>query len=157
MREARLPDDADELAHVYVSSARHHAGLDPGFYRVPDAAAVADRYRRTIGVMEDCLLVAEADGRIVGSVWVRMMPPPSDASMMWPIASATLDVAVLDGYRGRGIGTTLMEGAERWAHEHGAQRVQFDAAAANEGALRWYRRRLGYRPFGVLLEKALGA
>ena len=153
IRAANLPADADALADVYRSSAAHHARLRPDRYRVPDRAAAAGRYRdRPAGATT---VVAEVGGAVVGAAVVRILPLPSDAGMLSPVRSASIDVAVLDGYRGRGIGERLMRAAEAVARERGAARVLLDVAAGNERALRFYQDRLGYRPFGVLLEADL--
>jgi ribosomal protein S18 acetylase RimI-like enzyme len=93
----------------------------------------------------------DGDGAVVGADAVRLPPVPDAASMLAPVRSASIDVAVLDGHRGGGIGERLMRAAEAVARERGAARVVLDVAAGNDRALRFYRERLGYRPFGVLL------
>jgi ribosomal protein S18 acetylase RimI-like enzyme len=155
VRVADLPADADALAAVYISSAAHHAGLDPDFYQVPTREAVADRYRDPSHLREAVILVAEVGGVVVGMATVRMLPPTSEASMVTPARAASVDVALLGAYRGRGIGERLMRSAEAAARIGGADRVVLDVAAANERALRFYQDRLGYRMFGALLMKPL--
>jgi ribosomal protein S18 acetylase RimI-like enzyme len=155
IREAELPADADALAEVYVSSAEHHAGLDPGFYRVPERSAVAARYRRASEELDAVILVAEVAGAVIGMASVQMAPVPTAASMVAPVPAAAVDVAVLPGHRGEGVGARLMAAAEQVARERGAARMVLDAAAANRRALRFYQEHLGYRPFGVLLAKPL--
>jgi ribosomal protein S18 acetylase RimI-like enzyme len=155
IRPAALPAEAEALARVYVSSSEHHAALDGSFYRVPDLGVVADRYRRPAGGRPPAILVAEAAGEVVGMAQVGMAPEPDRASMVRPVPTATIDVAVLAGWRGRGIGTRLMAAAETLARGRGARRVLLDAAAANQPALRLYQHRLGYRPLGLLLLKPL--
>jgi hypothetical protein len=77
--EARLPDDADALARVYVASAAHHAALDPGCYRVRLLDAVARRYRVPRPDAER-ILVARLDRDVVGFASVALLPPPGPAS-----------------------------------------------------------------------------
>jgi ribosomal protein S18 acetylase RimI-like enzyme len=88
---------------------------------------------------------------------VARAPEPHPASMIRPAPTATIDVAVVPGWRGRGLGARLMLAAEALARERGARRVLLDVAAANQRALRFYQHRLGYRPLGSLLEKRLVA
>ena len=155
IRPARV-EDADAAAAVYVASAEHHHGLDPVLYRVPAVEAVAARYRDRIPGDDDTseLLVAEVGGQVVGTCLVRLLPASSEASMLAPRTAVQVDVAVLSGHRGGGVGRALMEHAERWASARGAQLVMLDAHAANTGALAFYEQ-LGYRRAGIVLHKPL--
>jgi ribosomal protein S18 acetylase RimI-like enzyme len=155
VRPAALPAEAEALAGVYVSSAEHHAGLDPELYRVPLLETVVARYRQATPEPGSITLVAEVGGEVVGMASVRMSPAPSEASMMTPVPSAAVDIAVLPNHRGQGLGGRLMRAAEAAARQSGARRMVLDAATANERALRFYEERLGYRPFGILLAKPL--
>ena len=152
------PTDADALADVYLSSARHHQALDPEFYTVPDRDAVVRHLREVLESDGDGVavrLVAEVDGLVVGSAEVELRSP-GRASMLRPERAASVGVAVLDDRRGAGIGSRLMETAEAWARERGATLMTLDASAANVEALRFYEQRHGYRLRGVLLTKRIG-
>lgn len=96
IRAARLPKDADGLARVYMSSAEHHAALDPDRYHVPSLAAVAWRHREP-GPGGEQILAAYGDGggRVIGFAAVTMLPPPGPESMLADVPTATVDVAVL--------------------------------------------------------------
>lgn len=154
---AATADDVEALADIYVSSARHHAALDPEFYAVPDREAVATHLRQELsaeGAGSVIRLVAEVDGRLVGSAEIELRSPGA-GSMLAPRLAASVGVAVLEDRRGGGIGSTLMEAAEDWARERGATLMMLDASAANADALRFYEERHGYRLRGVLLTKRL--
>ena len=150
--------DVDALAEISVSSARHHAALDPEFYAVPVREAVATSLREALERENDAdavRLVAEVDGVVVGSATVELRSP-SPGSMLRPQLGASVGLAVLDDRRGAGIGSRLMEAAEAWASERGASLMMLDASAANADALRFYEQRHGYRLSGVLLRKRIG-
>ncbi len=150
-------DDVDAMADVYLSSARHHAALDSELYAVPEREAVVGRLRDALEREDDTgevRLVAEVDGRVVGSAEVELRSP-SPASMLRPERAASVGVAVLEDRRGAGIGSRLMEAAEEWARRRGATLMMLDASAANVDALRFYEGRHGYRLRGVLLTKQL--
>jgi GNAT superfamily N-acetyltransferase len=152
IREAQLPGDAADVAAVYISSARHHAALDSVSYHVPGLAAVVARYERwRPGERASVILVADVGGRLVGAAEVRLLPLSDPASMLKPVPTASIDVAVLEDERGKGLGEQLMTAAHEWAVGHGAERFQLNALAANRRALEFYRDRLGYEVFGVLL------
>lgn len=125
IRAARV-EDVDAAATVYVASAEHHHAVDPALYRVPD--------------LETCL--------------VRLLPAPSEASMLVFHTAAEVDVAVLPSYRHRGFGRALMEHAERWAAARGARLVMLNAHPANTSAFAFYER-LGYQRAGILWHKPI--
>ncbi len=70
------------------------------------------------------------------------------------IASQVVDTAELEAvvtgppFRRRGVGRELTEAVCAWARSCGAERLQLEARASNEDALRLYRR-LGFRQNGV--------
>jgi GNAT superfamily N-acetyltransferase len=156
VREATV-DDAEGAAAVYVASAEHHHDLDPSFYRVPTMDAVVVRYRERLPESGDdsVLLVAEVDGQIVGTCLVRLLPHPSEASMLHPRLGAEIDVAVLADYRGRGVGQALMTHGENWASERGARLMILNAHVGNVDAVRFYTERLSYQRVGLVLSKEL--
>lgn len=150
--------DTEALAEVYLSSARHHASLDPEYYHVPDREALVSHLREVLSAdslsPERTVLLAEADGVVLGSAEVTLQSP-NPASMIRPTLAASVGVAVLEDQRGGGIGSRLMEAAEDWARERGATLMLLDASAANRDALRFYEQRHGYRLRGVLMTKEL--
>jgi RimJ/RimL family protein N-acetyltransferase len=156
IRSAAL-EDLEALLDIYLSSAEHHVALDPDYYRVPDRAASAQRLR---GIIEDDgqesgYLAAAVDGRIVGSVSIALLPPPSDGSMLAPVPTAEVGISVLDGDRDAGVGTALMAAAEAWAGARGVRVILLDMSVRNTAAQRFYER-LGYEVNGLYLRKAIG-
>jgi ribosomal protein S18 acetylase RimI-like enzyme len=151
---ARTDDDFESLVELDLASARHHASLDPAAYVVPDREAVASFLRRRLDDPARIILVAEVDRAVVGTVEIRLVDPPERGSIIRPIPTADLGISVADGWRGRGVGQALMAAAEHEARRRGARRIILDMAAANHGALRFYRR-LGYREVGLFLERPL--
>jgi GNAT superfamily N-acetyltransferase len=152
IREAELPSDAAGLAEVYLSGARHHAALAPESYRVPDVGEVVARYERSQrDEAVSAIFVAASGGRIVGAAEARLVPPPESAGMLRPIPTASIEVAVLDAHRGKGVGERLMDAAHEWAINRGVRRFLLDALAVNRRAVEFYKERMGYELFGVIL------
>ena len=150
----RTAADFESLVDLDLASARHHAELDPAFYRVPARAAVAAFLQRRLAELDGEILVAVIDGQVIGMVGVAVQEAPDPGSVVRAVPTVDLGISVLEEWRGRGVGKALMAAAERWARERGAARMVLDMSAENAGALRFYER-LGYRQHGLLLRREL--
>ena len=58
-------------------------------------------------------------------------------------------MAVIDGWRGRGVGSQLMEAALGWAKDQDAHKIELEVWPHNTGALRLYEK------FGFVAEGRL--
>ena len=156
IRDARITD-APALARVYIDSAEHHVALDPAMYTVPDESDVLTKTEEQLRTpaTDAHVVVADLSGDVVGSADVRIIRTTDTASMIRPQAVASIGVAVLAKYRGRGIGEWLMRRAEEWAMAHGADAAVLDMSAANTEARRFYTDRFGYTVTGLFLRKPL--
>jgi GNAT superfamily N-acetyltransferase len=149
-------DDLEPLIDIYLDTARHHAAIDPEVFHVPDRAAIAVRLRRRIdgrGVTGE-YVAAIVDGVMAGSASVDRADPPSAGNMARSVPTAEFGVSVVDGFRGLGIGRALIAACERWAADHGVERMVLTVASANDGAIR-LDHELGYRDFDRAMLKAL--
>ncbi|MCW2758902.1 MAG: GCN5-related N-acetyltransferase, partial [Nocardioidaceae bacterium] len=91
------------------------------------------------------VLVAVAGNAVVGHLVGTLSPP----SPMWLASRAELVSTHVDStQRGLGIGGRLVAEFRSWAASRGAARVEVSAYAANDGALRFYRRH-GFVPHTV--------
>ncbi len=151
---ARRPADFEALVDLDIASARHHAAIDPGVYRVPDRDEMAAFLARRLDDPDRQMLVAEVDGEVVGAVDITLVGSPDPGSIMRPIPTVDLGISVLERWRDRGIGHLLMDAAEANARARGAERMILDMSSANEGALRFYRE-LGYRDHALVLRRSL--
>jgi ribosomal protein S18 acetylase RimI-like enzyme len=151
------PADLDALVDIYLSSARHHAAIDPDWFHVPERDAVRERLERfasgTGGV--DAYVGAVVDGSLVGSATIAIADKPHRGNMGRPLEVAEMGVAVLEEWRGRGIGTKLIRHLEAWAAERGVEWLILEVADANPGATRLYER-LGYELDRRRLRRRLG-
>jgi len=62
--------------------------------------------------------------------------------------NAYLTIAVKEEYRGKGIGTLLMDTGERYAKDRGVRRIELEVFGKNEVAIKLYEKR-GYVIEGV--------
>jgi GNAT superfamily N-acetyltransferase len=90
--------------------------------------------------------VAEAEGRIVGMLGVN------ERFSTWAAATYGYveDFCVTDAWRGRRIGTLLLDHLASWGRERGWARIDLDVSAYLTDSVRFYARR-GYEDTGSLL------
>jgi len=96
-------------------------------------------YIKDFGLDTDCGLVAECDGRIIGAAWTRSIPAYGHIDECTP----ELAISVLAEYRGRGIGTMLINSLFDLLRERGYKRTSL-SVQQNNPAVRLYGR-LGYK------------
>jgi ribosomal protein S18 acetylase RimI-like enzyme len=152
-----LPGDAEGIARTFLESAEYHAGLDPERYSIPDASAIATRYREGRAHPPDATavtLVAERDGGIGGFVDVRLerSPDPMHRDILY---CHIVEIAVSAGHQRRGIGKELLEAAEAWGRRQGATFASLEYLAGNTRAARLYQDRMGYRVGALTAVKRL--
>jgi GNAT superfamily N-acetyltransferase len=131
LRRAR-PDESGSLRGLVAAAF--------GQYRRVLPTALLERYLedlRSVADDTDFTIVADRDGRIVGSV--RFVPPPTPAE---PASIRALSVHPLE--RGHGIGRRLVTAAERLARSLDATELRFHTARIMRSAVSLYER-LGYR------------
>lgn len=120
-------------------------------YEASDRNEVLDVWRQVLGYTDphnkpslsldkklahdtELLLVAEVDGRVVGTVMGGW-----DGHRGW-----IYSLAVLPEYRGRGLGRQLVETIEQRLIAAGAPKINLQVVVGNETAVTFYER-LGYR------------
>jgi GNAT superfamily N-acetyltransferase len=148
------PDDAEALAAVYVASAEHHLRLDPSLYPRPEFDAIVKRYRSRLPLGDDAaILVADIAREVVGWVEIKLQQPNGEPRMLRDSLTAEIDISVLPDYRGARIGSDLLEAAEEWAADHGAEFMTSEVHTANVDAVRFYQDHHGWRTSGLFMLK----
>jgi RimJ/RimL family protein N-acetyltransferase len=97
------------------------------------------RYGRSLEDPNQGGFVAVLDDEIVGNIGVQAEP----------YGVADIGMLVADGYRGKGIGSALLEAAVDWARAHGCHKVALQMWPHNTGA------RALYEKFGFVEEGLL--
>ena len=141
--------DAEALGRLGAMLMRTHYAFDPQRFLAPAEGSERGYAAFLAGMLDspdDCVFVAEEDGRIAGYVFAAL-EPMSWKELRGP-AGFIHDVAVADDARRSGVATQLMRAAVDWLREHGAPRVMLWTAAPNKAAQRLFRR-LGFRDTAI--------
>ena len=132
--EADLPRIVELLAQLSVDDAREDL-------RTPLAEAYRAAYHEMVRDPHHRLLVVEADGRIVGTAVLIVIPNLSHRGRPWAVVE---NVVVDETERGAGHGERLMRYALEEARRAGCYKLSLTSNKERPEAHRFYRR-LGFR------------
>jgi RimJ/RimL family protein N-acetyltransferase len=104
-----------------------------------DKAQRIERLTQAVSRPEHCGFVAEVDGRVVGNIGLELAP----------YGVAEFGMALLDGFRGQGIGARLVAAGVEWARSAGAHKMSLQVWPHNERAIALYRK-MGFVDEGLL-------
>jgi ribosomal protein S18 acetylase RimI-like enzyme len=136
-------EDLDSLVDLYLELKEHHARLAPRNPRYRVERSGWERVvRRALDDPGMTILVAEAEGRVVGFVKLSIVIKP------WGLAGEIDTMVVAEAHRGRGWGARLLAAAEEHAVNAGARGLRLDVLAGNEAGRRFYER-AGFSPFAI--------
>ena len=131
MRAAR-EDEVPELVGLYEWLFAP-PGARPASW---DERRAAVALRQAIGSHDSVVLVADADGELVGICTAYQdLHSVRFGSRAW-----IEDFAVHPERRSRGIGKRLLDSAKAWARERGATHIELDSAEGRAEAHRFYER-----------------
>jgi ribosomal protein S18 acetylase RimI-like enzyme len=155
IREAAA-SDFDGLCTLFDEvDSLHQVNLPHLFQKPPGPVRDRGYVRGLIADEGVGLLVAQVDGELAGLVCVMIREPP-DVPLFVPRRYAVVDnLVVTTPLRRRGIGRALMDRAQQWAAEQGADSVELTVWAFNEEALAFYRG-LGFDTASRTMAKRLG-
>lgn len=105
---------------------------------------------------QGAILVAETSGKVTGYVCVHAKVANEDPDEIDYDYAYVVDLAIDQAHRGKGMGSALLEAAERYAVDQGARYLRISALAGNDGAVKLYQR-TGFAPRVIELEKTLGS
>ena len=144
------PADQDALVTLFCELNRHHAAIQPEYFREPEGLPMAVRQLEE-GREDFVLLVAEREGALLGFVVVRVHDTPDDPLLVKRRRAHVEDMLVTSSARRQGVGRALVQAAVEWSRGRGACRVLLTVWQDNGGAEAFYRD-LGFAPLNRVLE-----
>jgi ribosomal protein S18 acetylase RimI-like enzyme len=142
VREATPSDASALLAHLKALVA------EPGInipLRPEEVTTTLDQEKALLADIAESanaiMLVAEAEGAIVGELSLRAISPRRAVKHV-----ATLGMSVSQAWRGKGVGSALMTDVIAWAPSAGIKRIELYVYARNAPAIALYEK------FGFAIE-----
>ena len=152
VRKAIL-EDIPALNALFHQVDRHHSDGLPDYFQTTPRPVRSPSFLQ--GLIEDQnvgLFVTEQDGELTGFVHVEMRSAPAFAVFIQRLFAVVDNIGTRQDLRRQGIGRALMQAAESWAKDRGAQTIELNVYAFNQAAMDFYRA-LGYEPLSHRLFK----
>jgi diaminopimelate decarboxylase len=144
VRPAR-PGDARSFLEAFRSVASERR-----FIQTEEVSQTVRQYRKRFRrpvTGEAAHLVAVSRGGVIGSISIRRDAHPATRH------TASIGMFVTSAWRGRGVGTALLDGAMRWARDVGVERIDLSVYPHNQAAIALYRA-FGFVEEGRLIRRA---
>ena len=131
-------EDIPRIAELYAMLFVEMARLQPFYWR--SEAQQAELLTTAIENESWEVFVAEEDSSIAGFALVREETTPPYPCFVPHKYAYLMDMVVSPQYRGRGLGTQLIERVKMWAKERNLDYVELQVLEENTGAISLYER-----------------
>lgn len=135
--------DAEQFLSLcrQLDEETHFMMLEPG-ERATTLAEQRERIQRILAQANQTILVAEAEGRLVGYI------AGLGGDYQRNRRTVHIVIGILQSYSGQGIGKRLFQALEDWAVEQGIHRLELVVMTHNQRGIALYQR-MGYQVEGV--------
>lgn len=153
VREAREADRDVLLEHTIALNRFEQAFAGDRATDRASAAAAIDHFAKRVGDI-GLMLVAEAEGRVVGHLVLTIDRAPPYVASEYRQEAWVADAFVQEAWRGQGAFRAMLAVAEAHARKAGCRRLRIGVLAGNDRAERIYRQ-AGFRDYAVELVRDL--
>jgi len=152
---AAEPADLVSIAALFAElDALHPERLPERFAAPTGTARSGDHLLGLVQAPTGALLLAEADGEVVGLVHLVLREAPALPVFVPRRFAVVEDLVVAVRARRRGIGRALMAAADAWARDRDAVSIELTVYDVNHEAAAFYRA-LGFRVDSCRLARAI--
>lgn len=156
IRRANI-EDYDGMCETLREVHELHCKSEPEFFQMPENGSTLQSREYITELIESDdsnILLAEAEDCIVGVAIIHIRNSPDHPAIVQRQLGVIESLSVLSSYRGRGIGTKLMEAAEKWVADKGVSSCELVVWEFNRDAIKLYER-LGYSTVNRRMYKSM--
>jgi ribosomal protein S18 acetylase RimI-like enzyme len=150
-------EDVGSLRELWLELHHHHAEVAPQSGEFTDDEtswrARSSSYRDWLADPRSFLLLARADGRLIGYAVVRVMEAGPELTDSWRVPEVVAEIETMlvsRDARGAGLGSRLLDEIDAELEHQGITEVIVGLMPGNDGAQRLYERRGFQRRWLVL-------
>lgn len=145
--------DAVDIQRVSYQVAKMHDESAPEYFKSISAEEELRNIREMLDDEKVIVFKAVYDDKLIGFLFLEMIYRQSKGLMFSKLGNI-LNLGVDEVYRSRGIGTMLLNAAEKYARNQGGEALDLGVFAFNKGAIKLYER-LGYEIIDMSMRKVL--
>ncbi|MFA5771035.1 MAG: GNAT family N-acetyltransferase [Patescibacteria group bacterium] len=109
-------------------------------------------FKKRIVNKDGCALIAHNDNNVIGYLVGALVKTSSYRVL--PKSAELENMFVLDSFRGKGIGTMLMNAFNDWCKTKNVKRIKVVASVSNASAIKFYKKN-GLSDYALILESII--
>jgi len=145
--------DAEDIAGISHQVADMHDRALPEYFKKVSEEDELNNIREMLGDAGIKVFKAVYDGKICGFLFLEMIHRASKGLQFSKLGNI-LNLGVDEAYRNKGIGTALLNFAEKYVRDCGGEALDLCVFSFNKKAIKLYER-LGYKVIDVSMRKVL--
>ncbi len=144
LRKAKA-DEIDKIGELWYELAFMHEKIMEGYELRDDPISPWKKYIEE-GMESGRLVtfVADEDGKLIGFVNVMIRSRASFFTVQK--MGVIMDTFVREDYRGKGVGSALVQAGERWIKDQGVKVAVLTVAPENRGGVEFWRKK-GFKTY----------
>lgn len=146
-------EDAESIARIAFQVAKMHDEALPEYFKSVSEEEQLSGIKDMLKDEKIVVFKAVYEGKICGFLFFEMIHRASNGLQFSRLGSL-LNFGVDEKYRNKGIGTSLLNEAEKYIRDNGGEAVDLCVFSFNKKAIKLYER-LGYKVIDVSMRKVL--